>query len=159
MVTEYAVLSVLEGSVNNAIVKQLCDALLLTSDPYERILVQCNLLVCYTLLSEKERAEQVMLEIVNQPYEQFHYEEFLHIVYQNLIFYFKTVNQDSEVKKYSSQLQELVEHSSPNVMFVPIAKLQLNNESSRELFYSQFPFRVDFLGSWSIEISPDLESY
>lgn len=159
LLNNYAVLSVLEGSVNNAIVKQLCDALLLTSDPYERILVQCNLLVCYTLLSEKERAEQVMLEIVNQPYEQFHYEEFLHIVYQNLIFYFKTVNQDSEVKKYSSQLQELVEHSSPNAMFVPIAKLQLNNESSRELFYSQFPFRVDFLGSWSIEISPDLESY
>ena len=158
LLNNYAVLDVLEGNVTADNAKQLSDALLLTCDPYEKILIQCNLLVCYTLLAEKERAEQIMLEITSQPYEQFQYEEFLHIVYQDLLFYFITVKQKSKVEQYRRQLQKLIENSPADSMFVPIAKMQLKNQSSPDLFYSQFPFRVDFLGCWNIEVSSDLEN-
>ncbi len=158
LLNNYAVLDVLEGNVTVDNAKQLSDALLLTCDPYEKILIRCNLLVCYTLLAEKERAEQIMLEITSQPYEQFQYEEFLHIVYQNLLFYFKTVKQKSKVEQYRRQLHKLIENSSADSMFVPIAKMQLKNQMSPDLFYSQFPFRVDFLGCWNIEVSSDLEN-
>lgn len=153
-----AVLDLLDGNVTKDNAKQLSDALLLTCDPYEKILIQCNLLVCYTQLDEMERAEQIMVEITNQHFEQFRYEEFLHIVYQDLLYYFKIVNREAEIERYRRQLQRLIDNAASDAMFVPIAKLQLKNQSSPELFFSQFPFRVDFLGSWSIEISSDLEN-
>lgn len=159
LLNNYVVLDILEGDATAEGAKALCDALLLTCDPYERILIQCNLLVCYTLLSENERAEQVMLEITSQHFELFQYEEFLHIVYQNLLFYFKMRKQYPMVKEYQRLLQELIKNTPSNSMFVPIAKMQLANQSSPNLFYSQFPFRVDFLGGWDIEISSDLENY
>lgn len=159
LLNNFTVLDILDGHITSDSIKQLSDALLLTCDPYERILIQCNLLVCYTSLAEKERAEQVMLEITNMPYQQFQYEEFLHIVYQNLIFYFTTFNRNLDAEIYRVKLQELIEKCSSNSMCASIGKLQLVNQSSPELFYSQFPFRVDFLGCWSIEISPDLENY
>ena len=159
LLNNYSVLNILEGKMTTDDAKQFSDALLLTCDPYERILIQCNLLVCYTLLSEKERAEQIMLEITSQQFEQFQYEEFLHIVYQDLLFYFKADKQCSQVDKYRQLLQELIENAPSDSMFVPIAKMQLTNQSSPNLYYSQFPFRVDFLGCWNIEISSDLENY
>lgn len=158
LLNNYAVLDVLEGKVTANNATQLSDALLLTCDPYEKILIQCNLLVCYTLLTEMERAEQIMLEITNQPYEQFQYEEFLHIVYQDLLFYFKTIKNKTKEEQYQQQLHKLIEKSSADSMFVPIAKMQLKNQTSPDLFYSRFPFRVDFLGCWNIEISSDLEN-
>lgn len=158
LLNNYAVLDVLDGNVTKDNAKQLSDALLLTCDPYERILIQCNLLVCYTQLSEMERAEQIMLEITSQRFEQFQYEEFLHIVYEDLLYYFKMVNQGAEIERYRRQLQRLIDNAASDAMFVPIAKMQLINQSSPDLFFSQFPFRVDFLGSWSIEISSDLEN-
>lgn len=159
LLNNYAVLDILEENVTADNAKQLSDALLLTCDPYEKILIQCNLLVCYTLLSEKERAEQIMLEITSQQYEQFQYEEFLHIVYQDLLFYFKTSNDKSMVEKYQKQLRKLIENAQADSMFVPIAKMQLKNQKSPDVFYSKFPFRVDFLGCWNIEVSSDLENF
>lgn len=106
-----------------------------------------------------ERAKQTVLEITSQQYEQFQYEEFLHIVYQDLLYYFRSVNLDSEIEKYQQRLQRLIDNTDSDAMFVPIAKMQLKNQSSPDLFYSQFPFRVDFLGSWNVEISSDLANY
>lgn len=159
LLNNYAVLDILGGNATEGTVKQLSDALLLTCDPYERLLILCNLLVCYTLLSEMERAKQTVLEITSQQYEQFHYEEFLHIVYQDLLYYFRSVNLDSEMVKYQQKLQNLIDNTASDAMFVPIAKMQLKNQSSPGLFYSQFPFRVDFLGSWNVEISSDLANF
>lgn len=159
LLNNYTVLDILSGSVTADSVKQLSDALLITRDPYEKILILCNLLVCYVLLSEMERAKQTTLEIMSQRYERFRYEEFLHIVYQDLLYYFKSANIASEVKKYQELLKRLIDNSDPEAMFVPIAKMQLKNQSSPHLFYSQFPFRVDFLGSWNVEISSTLASF
>lgn len=159
LLNNYAVFDILEGKITTDDAKQLNDALLLTCDLYERILIQCNLLVCYTLLSEKERAEQIIQEITSQQFEQFQYEEFLHIVYQDLLFYFKANMQRPEIDKYQQLLQNLIENASPDSMFVPIAKMQLTKQTSPNVYYSQFPFRVDFLGCWNIEVSSDLENY
>jgi len=158
LLNNYAVLDILSGKANTNTAKQLCDALLLTCDPYERILIQCNLLVCYVLIDEKVRSAQVAKEIAGQKYEQFQYEEFLHIVYQDLYFYYKTVRQNALSEKYRECLFKLIERGGSNSMFWQIAKLQYMNQSSPKVFFSRFPFRVDFLGSWSIEISSDLEN-
>lgn len=158
LLNNYAVLDILDRNTSKKDAKQLSDALLLTCDPYERILIQCNLLVCYIQLGEMERAEQVMLEITSQHFEQFQYEEFLHIVYQNLLYYFTTVNRETEMGRYHRKLQKLIDEAASDAMFVPIAKMQLMDQSSPDLFFSKFPFRVDFLGKWNIEISPDLEN-
>ena len=68
------------------------------------------------------------------------------------------VNQGAEIERYRRQLHRLIDNAASDAMFVPIAKMQLINQSSPDLYFSQFPFRVDFLGSWSIEISSDLEN-
>lgn len=159
LLNNYSVIDILEGKVSTNNVKQLTDAILLTSDPYEKILIQCNLLVCYILLNQNERATQIMIEITDQSYEQFQYEEFLHIVYQDLIFYFEYVKNKSKIEQYKQQLYKLIENCPEDSMFVPIAKLQLKNETSPDLFFSKFPFRVDFLGNWNIQVSSDLANF
>ena len=154
-----AVLDILEGKASAEDVEQLRDALLLASDPYDKTLIRCNLLVCYTYLSEYGRAEQIACEITSQPYEQFRYEEFLHIVYQDLYYYTKSVGKSKEANLYKLKLQELIANASEDAMFLPIANLQFNDQVSPSIFFSRFPFRVDFIGSWSLEVSPELENF
>ena len=48
---------------------------------------------------------------------------------------------------------------SVDSMAYRIAFLQLTGTHSADEFYSNFPFRVDFLGNWDLEISRDLERY
>lgn len=118
----------------------------------------CNLLVCYIELGNREQAEEIRAIIEKQEYKSFQYEEFLHIVYQDLYYFYTSFGDTEQSSKLKVQLRKLVEGSS-GTMAHRVALLQLNGEHSQKEFFSTFPFRVDFLGSWNVEISRDLEHY
>lgn len=151
-----AVLDLLEQKETDKTVHDLNDALLISLDPYERIIIMCNLLVCYTRLRECDRAKQTLEEIEHSEYTKFKYEEFLHIVYQDMYYYHSVMGDSEQAKKFRDCLIKLIA-KTPGTMAHRIAKLQLDGKCSASEFYSNFPFRVDFLGNWNIEISRELE--
>lgn len=152
-----AVLEILNGSMNEKTIIKLNDALLITGDLYERLIVECNLLVCYVMKQDKTLAAQLCKTIEEQNYTQFEYEEFLHIVYQDLLYYHMTFGDSTEAERLTCCIRELINKSGSCSMAHRLAKLQLNNQINSSEFYSNFPYRVDFLGSWDFEISRDLE--
>ena len=152
-----AVISILEGTQCEETANRLNDALLITGDPYESCIIKSNLLVCYTLLGDHECANSIYNSLQDAEYAQFTYEEFLHIIYQNMYFYHHVFGDASEAKEYQNKIRDLLQTISPDTMAYRLASLQLKGKALSTEFYSSFPFRVDFLGNWGLDISRDLE--
>lgn len=149
-------LQILENNYNETTEKNLRNALLLSESKYEKLIVNANLLVYYCLICNFLKAKEVAYNIENSNYEDFRYEELLHIVYQNLYYFYSVFNHDNSKKTYYyNHILTLVD--SPNI-----------RESTKELasgmnhlieshnFYAQFPYRVDFLGYWEFTIDSNL---
>lgn len=156
LLNNLAVIDLLSHRHTNMTAKNLWDALLVCNDAYEKIIIMCNLLVCYIEMGNRKQADELKVMIEKEEYSQFQYEEFLHIVYQDLYYYCTSFGQLEQSKQLKALLCELVERTS-GTMAHRIGKLQLKKIRSPKEFFSNFPFRVDFLGSWSVEISRDLE--
>ncbi|WKL01422.1 hypothetical protein Q0F98_33215 [Paenibacillus amylolyticus] len=136
-----AVIDMLSGSFSEQVLKNLQDALLLTANQYESILVKCNILVWHTVNHNYEVAQKICTEIEESKYSNYNYEEFLHIVYTNLCFYYQQID-NSEYLVYSKKIESL-EH---------LRGRNLNP------YIVVTPYRIDFLGYWNIEVSRDLQN-
>lgn len=151
-----AALEILENTYSGATEKKLKDALLLSVSRYETIIVNANLLVYYCLVQNFEAAGKIAAKIENSNYTDFHYEEFLHIVYQDL-YYFYSISGFDHFKRnhYYQQLLNLI--NSPNTgKITKSLAAGMNNIIESKEYYAQFPFRVDFLGYWEFAIDNDL---
>ena len=155
----YAVLDILSGKTSKNTTTILNDAILLQSDLYEKVITECNLLTAYTILNDKISAEQIYHQIMSENWEKYQYQEFLHIIYIDLYFYAKSFGNNELAEKSKGLLIKLYNKVSPNSMVATLIRKQIIGDESVDLFYAQFPFRVDFLGDWSIDISPDLANY
>lgn len=156
LLNNLSVLDLLSRRQTNQTAKNLWDALLICNDAYEKIIIMCNLLVCYIELGNRKQAEEMRTMIETQEYERFQYEEFLHIVYQDLYYCYVSFGYLEQADKLKAQLCKLVNGTSES-MAHRIGKFQLKGEHCSKEFFSNFPFRVDFLGAWNVEISRDLE--
>ena len=89
-------------------------------------------------------------------YQDFKYEELLHIIYQNLYFYYSAFKHDNDKKDfYYKQILSLVNSPNTRESTKEIASGMIHLVKS-QYFYTQFPFRVDFLGYWEFTIDNDL---
>lgn len=151
-----SVLEILEKSYSVNTEKNLRNALLLSVSRYETILINSNLLVYYCLIKKFEKANNVAIFIENSSFTDFQYEEFLHIVYQDLYYFYKTFNHNTDRRNYYySQILNLV--NSPNTReLTKLLASGMNGLIETKNYYAQFPFRVDFLGYWEFTIDSDL---
>ncbi|OBZ14663.1 hypothetical protein A8L34_12140 [Bacillus sp. FJAT-27264] len=157
LLNNYAVLDMLSGQFSEEVIKNLNDSLLLTSNEYEAIIIKCNLLICYVVSNVKEMAKQLCEEIENSGYEKYQYEELLHIVHQNLLFYYMNCNDLLKSEKHTYKIRALLYQDKLSDEVKHYVNLMLNGEKSEHYFYTQFPFRADFLGYWGFEINRELE--
>ncbi|MBY0207169.1 tetratricopeptide repeat protein [Paenibacillus polysaccharolyticus] len=141
ILNNYAVIDMLSGNFTEPVLKNLKDALLLTSNPYEKIIVKCNLLVFYTVKKDYTIAHELCREIEQSEFENYKYEEFLHIVYSNLSFYYQEINNPNQLI-YSKEISELQ---------------SVRAENLNPYVTPNTPYRLDFLGYWNIEVSRDLQ--
>lgn len=151
-----AVLNILENAYTKTTEKNLRDALLLSESKYEMLIINCNLLIYYCLTHNHMKAEASAYLIESSDYLEFQYEELLHIIFQNL-YYFYSVFDCGENKKnyYYSQILKLIE--TPNIReFTKVLASGMNNMIQSDNFYAHFPYRVDFLGYWEFTIDSDL---
>ncbi len=101
------------------------------------------MLVFYCLVNDLNNAELFAQKIENSKYFYFKYEEFLHIVYQDLLYYYKFINNTAKSSFYYNKIISLIEDSSTRQLTKELAKA-INGLSKSNYFYSNFKFRVDF---------------
>lgn len=151
-----SVIELLEGSYSDITEKKLLNSMLLGVSKYEKIIISCNLLIYYSLTNKFNQAEAEAAKIENSNYQNFKYEELLHIVYQNLYFYYTVFNHNQNKKVYYyNQILNLI--ATPGVReATKLLASGMNNLISNDYFFSKFPYRADFLGYWEFIVDNDL---
>lgn len=151
-----SVLEILEKSYSDITEKNLRNALLLSVSKYETIIVNSNLLVYYCLTNNFDKANTIASIIEKSNYKDFQYEELLHIVYQDLYYFYKVSNYNQTKKNYYyNQILRLV-HSPNTRESTKLLASGMNHLIESNDYYAQFPFRVDFLGYWEFTIDSEL---
>ncbi len=151
-----SVIAILKNNYTIDTEKDLINSALLSTTQYEKIIIYCNLIVYYCLSNNYDKAAIYVQKVENQDFNKFNYEELLHIVYQNLLYYYRTTQNDILARKYYDKIIKLINDPEARSSTKDLAKSILGL-SSRNSFYSQFPFRVDFLGYWEFNIDNDLD--
>ena len=154
-----AVIEILDGNISASVLNELADAALMDTNPYELLIIKSNWLVGLVLSDCLEQAVDLAEDIESSDYEEYKYEDFLHIVYQDLYFYYTKAENKEKKDFFEKKLVELAKRKGTNEGTRTLIYQILNQQPSSENFYSKFPFRVDFLGFWGLVISSDLENF
>lgn len=152
-----AVLKILSGSYSADIEGMLQDALVLVTDQYEKIIILSNLLVYYCLINNQKIALETAIELEKLNFEQYTYEELLHIALYNL-YYFYNLNQNSKkASDYRMKLEEMAncQECSSELRDYIYSTLNGDELPPRHQWsaYSSLPYRPDFIGYWQVELT------
>ena len=71
------------------------------------------------------------------------------------MFYYTWQNNTEKIHEYRNYIHELIKRLDSSSYTYKIAKLQFEKKVDQSVFYSQFPYRVDFLGYWDFNICLD----
>ena len=150
-----AVINMLNNKFNKQVLEDLQNAYILSANPYDQIIIASNLLVCMIKIGETKKAKQVKNYLLSVDINDYGYEELQHIYYQNLLFYYTWQNNTEKIHEYRNYIHELIKRLDSSSYTYKIAKLQFEKKVDQSVFYSQFPYRVDFLGYWDFNICLD----
>lgn len=110
------------------------------------------------MTNNSQKAEKFANKIENSDYKKFQYEEFTHIVYQDLLYYYKWKKNTDKELYYYTKILKLINDPNTRKSTRNLAKA-MNGLSNSEYFYSKYPFRVDFLGYWEFNIDNGLDHF
>ena len=158
LLNNHAVIDILSGKLGDEVQKKLTDALLINGDEYERLIIMCNLLVCYINTHKFEQAKEMCSQIESANYKKYQYDEFLHIIFTNLLYYYQTFTDIDKAKHYKEELDSIVSRQNTSTLITDLRNSLLHGSPSHH-FYANFPYRVDFLGYWAFRIDPELRNY
>lgn len=143
-------LELLAGEVSEESVAALKDALLLNSNEFEQLIIHNNILIALVLLNDWKLADKQYEFLVNSGFEKFEYGEFLHLCYQNLLFYCRTRKRKKKAETYIRALERLCRAPDTNEGTRSLIKAMLGQEPNADIFYAKFPYRAEFLCYWGI---------
>lgn len=150
-----AVIDILGNKYDKKTEKALLDSSLLSVTVYETVLIYCNLLTYYCLTGKYDKASSYAKEIEDL-YLKFQYEEFLHIVFQDLYFYNTKIKNLKKKDFYYKKIIAIINNPNTKESTKHLAE-GINGLCNNNSFYSKFPFRVDFLGYWEFMIDSELD--
>lgn len=155
ILNNFAVIKMLAGKFDKNVLEDLQMALLLNNNQYDKIIILCNLLVCCLKMHLDGQVEQFVSELLSIPMNDFKYEELQHLYFQNLLFYYQLQSDQNKIEEYTFKIKKLMNSIGEKSYTYQLASAQLNKEKVNGLYYSQFDFRVDFLGYWDYNIPLD----
>lgn len=129
---------------------RLQDALLLHSNPFERLIIHNNLLITRVLLRDWPAADAEYDYLCSSEFEMFQYGEFLQMCYQNLLFYNREKGANKEAELYIKKLTALIESPSVSIGTKAVAQAMLEPKNESDIFYGRYPYRAEFLCYWGI---------
>lgn len=149
-------IQLLKGIANEQTSNSLKDALLLTCNHFEELIIHNNLLISYLIQSNMQLAKDEFSYLKNSDFENFHYGEFLQMCYQNLRCYCITANNKDEEIYYENKIKDLINNPSTSAGTKRIADAMLQGNGIADIFYSQFPYRIEFLCYWGLPTELDV---
>ena len=151
-----SVVELLDNSYTQKTERNLRNALLLCVSRYEELIVNANLLIFYCLTNNFLEAKHIADIIENSNYTDFQYEELLHIIYQNLYYFYDLFNHNDNKKRYYQEKILNLVNSPDTKESTRFLASGINHFIKTDYFYAQFPFRADFLGYWEFTVDSDL---
>lgn len=145
-----ATLDLLESNVTSSTISNFRDSLMLTSNHFEELIIHNNLLIAYVILEELAAADFEADYIENSGYENYNYGEFLQMNYQNLLYYYRTVQNSVKTALYEEKIDALIRSESVSSGTRRLAELMKAEKKEEDVFYSAFPYRAEFLCYWGI---------
>ncbi|MBQ9720244.1 MAG: ATP-binding protein [Oscillospiraceae bacterium] len=143
-------LELLRRNVTQESAQKLKDALLLHANRFERLIIHNNLLIVQVLLKNWAQADAEYKYLKYSGFESFQYGEFLHLCYQNLLFYSVKRGLKNERAAYTEQLKRLCSSSTTSEGTKAVIQAMLSKKEDDHIFYSRFPYRAEFLCYWGI---------
>jgi len=148
-----SVINLLKDLTNSNTLRRLKDTYYFCEDPYSKLLVTNNLLICSIKEKDYVEAEKYASEIEKAGFNKFQFDDYLHVAFTNLIYYYKFANNKEKIKLYTDKLYKLYQSCNSTELKKYILKQlsgkQLNSES-RWKYLSDFDFRPAFMGHWFI---------
>lgn len=145
-----AALDLLESSVTSSTISNFRDSLMLTSNRFEELIIHNNLLIAYVIQGDLTAAGFEADYMENSGYENYNYGEFLQMNYQNLLYYYRTVQNPAKATQYEEKIDALISSESVSAGTRRLAELMKTGKREEDLFYSGFPYRAEFLCYWGI---------
>lgn len=150
-----SVIEMLNGNFSLKVLEDLKHANLFNKNLYDKIIISCNLLVYYTHQKMFFDAEPVLEYLLSLDMDNYKYEEIKHIYYQNLLYYHECVGNFNKAGEYEDKLHKLISTMDSCSYTYKITSLQIKRKVDKNIYFSNFRFRVDFLGYWDFDINLD----
>ncbi len=122
-------------------------------DEYSRILSINNLLIYHTLIKEYENAKTFANKIETLGFHRYVFDEYLHLSYTNLLFYYKSINNEDKKVFYEKKLKHLKKKCHSKELKKFIDKTIYNRPlkyNDKWFFMSKYNFRAAFMGHWMV---------
>ena len=147
-----SVVEILSNQVTEITRERLINTFYFCEDEYSRLLVANNLVIYYVIEKEAGKAQEYVQFIEDVGFEKYRFDEYLHLSYLNLIFYYNSVNLPKKnyyLKKintlsndcFSMELKKYIDS---------FLKQKLLNSNDKWSFLSNFKFRPAFMGHWIV---------
>lgn len=139
----------------------LTEALLYEMTEYEELIVKSNLLVAACLSSNERVCIDLIKQIESSSYEKYSFQQFLHVIYSNIYFYYMNVNNIGKVNFYKERLKQLKNNSKDNDL-KKVIECQLNNnfdilsQQNQWYYLKDLVYHPGILGYWEIEIDHNM---
>ena len=130
-----AVINMLNEIFTTQTLNDLEIANVLNSNPYDRIIILSNLLVCYIKMGQISKANETVDCLLSVNIREYNYEELQHIYYQNLLFYYEFKKEKKKILEYRNLIQELINSLNQSSYTYKIAQLQLNKTTDKNIFF------------------------
>ena len=147
-----AVIDLLSAKENKSTIRNIKNAYFYIQDEYTKLLATNNLLIYYTKQHKFSDAKEYAEELETIGFDKYKFEEYLHITYLNLRYYYKSIASD-KFELYSDKLLELQKKCKGTALSLYIKshfEVVDFKENQRWKFMSSFEFRPAFMGHWII---------
>ncbi len=149
-----SVLDMLEYRISKNTINKLKEAYSFCKDHYTRVLIANNILLYYVLINDLEKAKVYADEIEKEGLTLYKFDDYLHLAYLNLRFFYNKVNNSEKEDYYNGKLKELQEtcHSDELKAYigVNISEKNILSVNERWHYMASFKYRPAFVGHWII---------
>ena len=149
-----SILDLLEHKISKNILNKLKEAYSFCKDQYTHLLIINNLLIYCVQSNNFSEALKYVNELEKVGFNSFCFDDYLHLTFLNLRYYYTKIKDDRKINYYNNQLRKLKNHCYSNDLKVYIeAGLKCTNtlnNNDRWFYMSAFSFRPAFIGHWII---------
>lgn len=149
-----SIFNILESKINKKIIHKLKEAYSFCKDTYTHLLISNNILIYYLQTNELSKASLYAEEIEKEGFNIYNFDDYLHLTYLNLRYYYTKLKDFDKINYYNSKLTELKDicYSEELKEYINAGLTGTNilNKHNRWFYMASYQYRPAFVGHWII---------